>query len=142
MRESRIELLRIFCMIGIIIGHICNPTIGGGFNEVSVGSINYYALCFMVSLTCCTTNVFFLINGYFLCSKFEREYSKIISLLVQVVIFKIAINIDAIINGETTFIGVVGNNYFIILYITVYLISPYINIIICKLDIYQLRCKW
>lgn len=44
-RQSNIELLRIFAMLGIVCLHYNNPSIGGGFEYVKYGSINYYSLC-------------------------------------------------------------------------------------------------
>ena len=49
-RESSIELLRIFAMIGVILLHYNNPSIGGGLSFVKNGSINYWFLNIVESL--------------------------------------------------------------------------------------------
>lgn len=43
-RDSNIELLRIFTMLGVIVLHYNNAEIGGGFSAVESGSLNYYLM--------------------------------------------------------------------------------------------------
>ena len=59
-RESNIELLRILAMIGVILLHYNNPSIGGGLSFVNNGSINYWFLNIVESLFICAVDLFIL----------------------------------------------------------------------------------
>lgn len=139
-RYSNIELLRIFTMIGVIILHYNNATIGGALKFVDKNSINFYTLYFLEAIFICAVNVFLVISGYFLCNSNKRNFWKPIELLIQVICiyFLKYIIVDGILENEFNFRGLIVSiipaNYFVILYIVVYLISPYINIIINNLN--------
>lgn len=89
-RESGIELLRIFAMLGIILLHYNSPIMGKAFDFVDPNSSNEYLLYFMESLGICGVNLFILISGYFLCATQKRSFSKLFELFLQVVLFKAA----------------------------------------------------
>ena len=138
-RLSNIELLRIFAMLGVIILHYNNETIGGGLKYVIRGSSNYYLLLLFESMFICAVNLFVLISGYFSCQSRITTLWKPIILLLQVEVFSIAgYLITAITKNEFTFKGLLASsipaNYFVILYIMLYFLSPYLNIILERLD--------
>ena len=81
-RQSNIELLRIFAMLGIVCLHYNNPAIGGGFEYVKYGSINYYSLCFFESMFIGSVDLFIIISAYFLASTKKRNLWRPIQLLV------------------------------------------------------------
>ena len=64
-RQTNIEILRIILIVGIIVLHCCNPSIGGALKYVEQGSINFYVLHILVSTFACGVNCFMLITGYF-----------------------------------------------------------------------------
>jgi peptidoglycan/LPS O-acetylase OafA/YrhL len=130
-RKSNIELLRIIAMAGIIVLHYNNPSIGGGL-AYSEG-LNRIVLYFLESIFACAVDLFLIINGYFMCRNSKRIFMKPLELLVQVVVFAEGIYLLGILLGRKSFsmrsaIGVaIPANYFVILYITLYFISPIIN---------------
>lgn len=133
-RQSNIELLRIISMLGVIILHYNNKTFGGGLQYAIANSINYYILMVLESLCICAVNLFMLISGYFSCMRKRTTLQKPIALITQVVILSFAWNlICGVVKGTLTIKGIVASlvpaNYFVILYIAVYLLSPYLNIL-------------
>lgn len=135
-RNSSIELLRIIAIMGVIILHYNNSTSGGGFRYVKEGSINQYFLFLTENLFIGAVDLFILISAYFLCTTKERRLIKVVELNVQVIIFRIAGYIlSSIISGNTLSIKALAVfalpvNYFVILYSVLYIVSPYINVLI------------
>lgn len=80
-RESNIELLRILAMLGVIILHYNNPSIGGGVSFVKHGSLNYWFLNIVESIFVCAVNLFMIISAfmiiseYFMASSNKRDLS-------------------------------------------------------------------
>lgn len=132
-RQSNIELLRIFAIMGVIVLHYNNPMIGGGIVHAREGSINFYILYFLESLFVCGVNLFMLISGYFMCESKKRNLWKPIELIAQVIIFRESIYLFRVIIGNVSFslktlvATLLPVNYFVILYCTVFIISPFIN---------------
>lgn len=133
-RQSNIELLRILSMLGVIILHYNNKTIGGGLQYVTANSANYYFLMVFESLCICSVDLFMLISGFFSCTCKRTTLQKPVVLLIQVIIFSFVWNLFSnVVKGTLTIKGLVSSlvpaNYFVILYITVYLLSPYLNLL-------------
>lgn len=138
-RQSNIELLRIIAIIGVIVLHFNNPSIGGGFGLVEQGSVNFFILYVLESCFIIAVNLFIMISGYFLITNNKRNFWRPIELIFQVMFFsfcKYMINGYMAGNIESKGIirSLVPDNYFIILYITLYIVSPYINILIMNLN--------
>ena len=132
-RQSGIELLRILAICGVVVLHYNNRDIGGALKYVSEGTLNYYLLNILESLFICGVNLFILISGYFLCVSQKRKVIRIFELIIQVSIFGM---IKSLIQGMSLkgiIISAIPNNYFVILYIVLYLISPYINLLLANL---------
>ncbi|HJB45647.1 MAG TPA: acyltransferase family protein [Candidatus Mediterraneibacter surreyensis] len=138
-RESNIELLRILAIIGVIVLHYNNPSIGGGLSYVVQGNLNFYILYFLESLFICGVDLFILISGFFMSYSLERKLWKPVELIIQVMFFSLGkyILISILQHEQITIIGVlvslVPDNYFVILYCVVYVLSLYVNIIFDKL---------
>lgn len=136
-RKSNIELLRIISILGVIVLHYNNTEMGQGF-LYSVGA-NKVILYILESVFICAVNVFMLISAYFLCNKEERKYEKPIELIIQVSLFGVAFQVLSMAMNQrawsvtSIFSGLIPNNYFVILYIVCYFISPYINILLKNL---------
>lgn len=144
-RNSNIELLRILAIGGVIVLHFNNATIGGGFNHVADNTMKLYLLYVLESISICAVDVFILISGYFMVESYRRDIKKAVTLLIQVSIFGVVIYSFRIIFGEAIFSvkGLLGAilpaNYFVILYVVLYIISLYINIICDKLSFVDLK---
>lgn len=145
-RKSNFELLRIISILGVIMLHYINANMGGGLKYVVEGSVNYYVLLFIVSINACAVNLFVLLTGYFMCENNTRVIRKPMELVIQVMLFSFALYILKCVVGNTAF-GIKGmisslipTNYFVILYVVLYIISPYINIVINNLNAKSLLC--
>ena len=135
-RESSIDLLRIFAALGVTLIHY--------HDECAVihsfPSLNMAVLLFLKSLGICSVNVFLLISGYFLINSDKRKLGKIAALILQVSFFHLLflagrIMLDCEALSLKNVIGqLIPVNYFIILYVALYIISPYINKVLLALD--------
>ena len=139
-RQSNIELLRIFAIIGVVILHYNNPAIGGGIKYAEEGSINFYILYFLESMFVCAVDLFMLISGYFMCKSKKINLWKPLELLFQVMLFKEATYLLRILmhsipfSFKSIFTSLIPANYFVILYCCVFVLSPYLNKFICELS--------
>lgn len=94
----------------------------------------------LLCLSCCAVDVFVLISGFFLSEKHSRSLGKPFSLYLQVVVFSLASYCVMICMHEVTFnplhlgIAFLPHNYFVVLYIALYFISPLINIFLLSLS--------
>lgn len=137
-RESSIELLRIIMVTGVILLHY--NTMGGGYDAVRKGSINQYYLFGVESFFVCAVDVFIMISGYFLCTNKKRNFIKVVELLLQVIVINFMSYAIRCFTGELSlsFRGIIGCfipvNYYVILYSTLYLLSPYINLLMENLN--------
>ncbi len=131
-RQSNIELLRIIAIMGVVLLHYNNDTMGFGFALTSGLPVNHAICMIFEAFAICGVNVFILISGYFLIDSDNRNISKVIELIFQLILFKvIAYTADALIYGTFTWkdfgFSFVPNNYFVIIYLALYLVSPLIN---------------
>lgn len=137
-RQSNIELLRILTMCGVVILHYNNKSMGGGFAYAT--GLNLYVLYFLESIFACAVNLFVLVSGYFMCEQQKRTLAKPFELLVQVVLFnELLYFASTIVHHEPISIKhIMGHlipaNWFVILYVTLYLISPLLNMVIQKAE--------
>lgn len=138
-RDSNIELLRILAVMGVIVLHY-NGNVA--FNAVKGGTFNQYILFFLEGLFICAVNLFVLISGYFSSVSQKRKAIKPIELVAQVIAFRVLFYLLFNLPNNITIGGfldsLVPNNYYATLFITLYLISPYINIVLNKLNDKQL----
>lgn len=133
-RKSNIDLLRIFASIAVIILHYNNFTLGQGL-VISQGIGNKF-LWFLEGLSICAVNVFVLMSGYLLSTTQKRDILKPVKLIIQVVIFNEAFYFVSVILGsaELSLKQIVYNlipaNWYVMVYAGLYLVSPYINIVL------------
>jgi peptidoglycan/LPS O-acetylase OafA/YrhL len=131
MRNSGIEVLRILAACFVIVLHY--HEIAGGFWG---GKFNMLVLDFMESFSICAVNIFVAITGYFMINSQKRTVGRMLSLLFQVSLINFSLYVFSIAigNSSLTFVqliqNVVPHNYFVILYVVMYLFSPYVNLLI------------
>lgn len=135
-RESNIELLRILTICGVVMLHY-NGNVA--FGLVTEGTANYYLLQFLEVLFICAVNLFVMISGYFLCASNKRKAVKALELVVQVMVLGMGKYVISVVMGAPFSLGsllraAIPNNYYVTLYLAVYLISPYMNLAISKLS--------
>lgn len=131
-RKTGIELLRIIVTFGVIFLHYNNPNAGKAF--LYAEGISSYILYYIESLFICAVNVFILISGYFMCKNNNRTLLKPVQLIIQVIIisfgfyvYRVVIDVEKC-SIKSLCSSLLPDNYFIILYIVLYVVSPYINI--------------
>lgn len=141
-RDSNIELLRILVSCGVVILHY-NGNVA--FDNVQAGTVNYYILNGLEALCICAVNLFMLISGYFLSTNGRRKVIKTVELVIEVMVIGAVLYLGLTllsgesISGKALLSAMIPNNYFVTLYITVYLLSPYINILLDRLDEKQVQ---
>lgn len=138
-RKSNIELLRILSMFGVIMLHYNNEQLGGGLRFVEDSSVNYYILILLESIYICAVDLFMLISGFFSCHSVQTSVQKPVRLLLQTILFSFGYTLlIGIIKGDLLIANLIDSlvpaNFFVILYITVYLLSPYLNLLYGKMD--------
>lgn len=132
-RNSNIELLRIIAMLGVILLHYNNTTIGGAFNHATLFTANSYILYLLECIFIPVVNLYILISGYYMYTQTEVNILKPIKLIFQVILFKQSSYLIFIMIGKASFsfkefrLNLLPVNYFVIFYIALYLLSPFIN---------------
>ena len=134
-RKSNFELLRIVCILMIIVLHYCNESIGGALSNVAFGTTNYYIINILESLCIVAVNIFILITGYFSCDKKSIRVSKIFKILSMCLCYGIIIYIIVLLIGNIkvnedsllVLLKTILDRWFIVIYIILYLLIPYIN---------------
>lgn len=144
-RTSGIELLRILASIGVVILHFNNWSIGGGFKYVLEGGINQKYLYLSESFTIAGVDLFIMISGYYLSQTQKRDLFKVVDLLFQVYYVKALLLIFEILfqgasfSSKDIFYWFLPNNYYVVLYCVLFIISPYINLVLQNLGKRQYR---
>lgn len=136
-RNSSIELLRILAMCGVLLLHYNNELAGGGLLYAS--GLNRGILVFLESMCICAVNLYMLISGYYLSGTVKRKVVKALELLIQTALIGMAIQcVSAILSGtfrlERVLLWLIPNNYFVTLYLAVYVLSPYVNLVLGRLS--------
>lgn len=132
-RYSNIELLRIIAMACVVFLHYYNAGLGGASKYVAQGSSNEFALTILESIGICGVNLFLMISGYFLSRSDKRTIGRAAILLMQTSIFRMCYYlikcaiVHAPVLKRTLFRMFLPANWFVILYVTLYLISPLLN---------------
>lgn len=134
-KKSSIELLRILSMIMILFLHIFNYT--GLLYAVEKFTINYYLIWMLEALCFVAVNCYVLISGYFLVeSKFS--FNRILKIWIQTFFYSILITFVISYFKEISFTEVIKSFFpiittrywFVTVYITLLLISPFLNVLI------------
>lgn len=139
-RDSNIELLRILTMVAVVILHINNTQMGGILLAVSDKPFLLFFARLLESLCVCAVNIFVIISGYFLTKSNKRNVFKIVELVFQVILISVvyylltAIFIYKNFSFASLLYNCILKNWFVVLYGVLFIISPYINIIIDKLS--------
>lgn len=137
-RNSSLELLRIICMILIIAHHY---SVHGGFSPLSLENLSMERMFIRIigMFGRVSTSVFILISGYFLVtSDTKKYYRKIVHLMAEMLFYSIILYcIMALVSPPLKldgkkifemFFPVFWGNWFVVYYILLYVLSPFINI--------------
>lgn len=135
-RTSGIELLRIIAACFVIVLHFN----GRLFPIVDNHSMLYHLMVITESISICAVDIFLIISGYFLCTTQERRIGKIALLIMQLLIFNLFFYIISCIIGANEFsfakfcFKLIPQDYFVVLYTVLYILSPYINLLLNSLS--------
>lgn len=138
-RQSGIDLLKVLAMVGVIILHYNNGSIGRAFALVPPHSMKACVLYGLESMFICAVNVFMMISGYFMIGSKRIHAAKPIFLLIQVSVFQVFSYLLQIVFGGAALsaVGIVTHlvpaSYFAVLYAAVYLLSPFVNKLLLSL---------
>lgn len=140
-RASNIEILRIVAALGVIALHINLKVL----TEIEITNANKLLLYIAEAFCISSVNIFLLITGFFMCKSHERSLLKPLEMVVELICIKIAFYCLALFTGHQSFnmYGVIKtlipNNYYVILYIALYLVSVYYNKVITSVSAAQMK---
>ena len=144
-RNSNIELLRIIAMLFVIILHYNNKSNGKAFAFTEALPQHYQLLVCFEIMAICAVNIFIMITGYFSCSSKKADVTKVLRLYADVSLLSVSRYLLWCISGSTVFsfskflYYMLPMSWYVAVYSALYLISPYLNIIIQRLSAKQFR---
>lgn len=140
-KQNNIEILRILLTLMVITVHYnSNSLTGGAFSIVKEGTIGSNLLYFLEALCIVCVNGFILITGYFSYKGKTISLTKMGILLFWVISYNWIEYIVCILLRKEQFnlITAIGkcvpNNWYVMVYLALLFLSPYINIVINKLS--------
>lgn len=132
-RESNFELLRCILMFMVVLVHYNSSKMGNAFSYVTQGSLNYYFVYLAESLSIIGTNGFVLLTGYFSWNQNKTSLRKPFGLILYVIAYKVMFYfLELLMLKEACMIkgilfSFIPTNWYIVLYVVLVLLSPYIN---------------
>ena len=149
-RESGIELLKLIAIFFIVISHVCQsvgqkpaqlPELYPKLINLSAATdnIQYFILAFFRHFGVLGNHIFIACSFWFLSSSVKVKWNKVITMLGDIWVISVAFLFVYKCLGETLsdtlvtkcfFPTLYGNNWFTTCYILVYMIHPYLNLII------------
>ena len=136
-RESNFELLRIFAIMGVMVLHSSSYF----FSQYAEENLFYYVSWHgLHAIFISSVNIFLMITGYFMCNKNSVSVEKPFSLYLQNVCFSLGLYILAMLKGSSVFslkglvFRFVPSGWFLVIYIALFLLIPFINGVICKIS--------
>ena len=145
-RSSNFELMRLFLILFVIILHFNDTSRQGALSFVqNAPFVNKCFLYLMESLSICAVNTFVILSGYFMTRKHSSNIRKVIDLFLTVVLYHFLLQIGSeIYHQDFSISKIIGSlipsNYYAWLYSTVFLLAPFLNIIMDKLENNKLDC--
>lgn len=143
-RQSNMELLRIIAMLGVILLHYNVAGMGNAFELASVRA-NSLLLQGLEAVFAWPVNAFMMLSGYFMCTKKRVDIKKPVALLVELVIFQLALELfsaaiqQSTLSAKVMLMKLIPANYYVVLYVAVYIFSPYINNFLDSISTAQCR---
>lgn len=135
-RDSKYELLRIVLIFMVITVHYLNPEMGGALKYSIVNKNNHIIALLLESVGVIAVNVFIILAGFFGNKRMSLSLRKSIGLILYVIGYNFVFRmIDFVIGAkEVSMNAILGifipANWYIILYIALIVVAPYINYLI------------
>jgi surface polysaccharide O-acyltransferase-like enzyme len=123
----------------VIVEHFCETGMFGAFKLSSTFS-NQFFLHTIYSFSREAVDVFIILSGYFLINSERQKIGKVINLVAMTIFYSVLLYLLSCIMGQNELsikkfcIRIVPQNYFLFLYVSLYLMSPYLNRIVCGLS--------
>lgn len=143
-RNSNLELLRIISILMIIGLHYSDPYIGGALGVLTPNDINYYIAHFLESEFIVGVNLFVITSAYFLVDCSTPKVTKTIKLILLSYFYGILFYIISLMLSLVNFslldmikksgLFLDDGYWYVKFYIILYLISPFLNILINNLS--------
>lgn len=141
-KNINIEILRIISMVMVIILHFLLH--GNILNSINKDiNINNFLIFLLETISIIAVNIYVLIGGYYLCEK-KFDFKRVINILIKVYIYSAIIGIILILTSKINlniknlyniFFPFLSQEYWYVnAYIILLLISPFINMIIEKIN--------
>ncbi len=92
-RESNMELLRIFAMIGVIFLHFNNSLYGNALGLVEPFGLKFYILSVLEVLFICAVNLFVIFTGYYMWQSDHVKIGQPIKLIIEVIVINVILYI-------------------------------------------------
>lgn len=146
LRDANLDLLRILATLFVIILHYNNTGSGKAFLYTAELGYHYQMLLFLEVCSICAVNIFVLITGYYQSQSNSISLGKPLTLLAELAVFTILRYIAGCALGNevfsvSTFLACfLPRNWYIVVYIALYLLSPFLNILISVLS--KKQFKW
>lgn len=132
-RQYNFDLLRAVAAYSVIVLHFCEKDMFGAFIEVDSNSLADIFLHFIYTLSRPAVDVFIILSGFFLIDTQSKKIGKIVSLFAKTILFSeiaflllIVFELD-VFSVKRICTNLLPQNYYLFLYSTVYLLSPYLN---------------
>ncbi len=138
-RRSGIELLRIIAAIMVVFSHIVPVLTKTEIVSIEGGG-NLLIINVLRSISVCAVDIFIIISGYFLWRNNKRPLGKVINLILLMSIINVSSYLMQIVLGKVCFDlytllrYLFSPNYFVTLYVVLFIISPYINVFLQQLN--------
>ena len=142
-RESGIELIRIFAILGVIFIHFSDQALR--LLNHAAALENLHVVLFLRSFFSSSVDIFLIISGYFMCKSYNRTIGKPFDLLWQVCFYQGLYYIVLVVLGREPFglfhivSAAIPDCYYANLFVALYFISPFINRILNSLTQKELR---
>ncbi|MBP3611186.1 MAG: acyltransferase family protein [Lachnospiraceae bacterium] len=149
-RESGIELLKIIAVFFIVISHVCQsvgqkpaqlPELYPKLMNLNAATTNlqYLVIAFFRHFGVLGNHIFLACSFWFLCNSSKAKLNKIVTMLGDVWVISVLYlfiytcleeNLSKTLMTKCFFPTLNGNNWFITCYLLVYMIHPFLNLII------------
>ncbi|MCR5595353.1 MAG: acyltransferase family protein [Lachnospiraceae bacterium] len=150
-REHNMDLERLILTVFVVITHYNNRDMGGALNFIPKGTAYEILIRVAESIAMCSVDAFLILSGYFAAKKAESgqdpktgiklPYRKAIWLLLTCSFYRVTGYICYLIfvtPGEfslRTLIGyIIPNNWYVGLFVTILLLSPFIDRLLAGMD--------
>ena len=146
LRNTGLDILRILAMLGIVTLH----TLGHGnlLDDFGKYKLNGSLLWLFESIAYFSVNVFVLISGYFLCEG-KFKFNKFLKLTAEITFWSVVAfgvytiathNVSVTVANKSLFSSYFGVYWFATVYLGLYLLSPFLNILVKNMTKHQFVC--